>query len=292
MTGREAMPIERSPTAEQSIPAYVADYQVQRVLGHGNNGRIFLARPPQRLGLAEEFVAVKALHGPCHDAVYERAVEELRAISALDSPFLAKVFEAGLERTSFFYAMDYIVFGSLAAPGRPLSQTEVLLAVSHAASAAHALHEAGIAHTAIKPQNVLIGTRCALLSDVGLGRYLQPGLTTTGVASAGAVEYVDPIVLRGGAPSRSSDVWALGATLHRALTGVGLYGELPANAPLLAIRRVMSGNLILAQHLSPDFADLIRDCLASPDQRIPTAAAVAHRLTDLARGGGSQVSGE
>ncbi len=291
MTGRGAMPLETSPTAEQSIPAYVADYQVQRALGHGNNGRIFLARPPRRLGLAEEFVAVKALHGPCPDAVYERAVEDLRVIAALDSPYLAKVFEAGLDDNSLFYAMDHVVLGSLAAAGRPLSQTEVLLAMSHAASAAHALHEAGIAHSAIKPQNVLIGTRCALLSDVGLGRYLQPGLTTTGVATAGAVEYVDPIVLRGEAPSRSSDVWALGATLHRALSGVGLYGELPDNAPLLAIRTVMSGNLTLAQHLSPDFGDLIRDCLASPDQRIPTAAAVAHRLTDLARGAASQISG-
>lgn len=286
MTDSGAMGIGSSKTAEQPLPAYIADYQVQRALGHGNNGRIFLARPPGRPGLTEELVAVKVFDGPCPHTAYERAVEELRAVSELQSPYLARVFEAGLDGDSFFYALDYIVFGSLAAPGRPLSQTEVLLAVSHAASAAHTLHEAGIAHTAIKPQNVLIGSRWALLSDVGLGRYLRPGLTTTGVATSGAVEYVDPIVLRGGEPSRSSDMWALGATLHRALTGVGLYGELP-DAPLLAIRKVMSGDLTLAQQLSPDAADIVRDCLARSDQRIPTAAALAHRLTDLARGGES-----
>ena len=42
-----------------SAPAAVADYQVVRVLGEGNHGRFYLARPPARLGLPDEFVAVK-----------------------------------------------------------------------------------------------------------------------------------------------------------------------------------------------------------------------------------------
>lgn len=280
-----------SLAADHPVPPHIADYQVHRALGHGNSGRVYLARPPQRLGLAEEFVAVKVFNGPCPESAYERGVEELRAVSALGSPYLVRVLEAGLDGDSFFYAMDYVVLGSLAAPGRPLSQTEVLLAVSHAASAAHALHEAGITHTAIKPQNVLIGASCAKLTDVGLGRYLRPGLTVTGVATSSALEYVDPMVMRGEPPSRASEVWALGATLHRALTGVGLYGELSESVPLLAIRRVMSANPTLAPHLSRDTAELVRACLDSPDRRLPTAAAVAHRLTDLARVGEGIVTG-
>jgi len=193
-------------TGEQPVPTFLADYQIQRALGSGNTGRVYLARPPRRLALSDEFVALKVFNGPCLDPAYDSAVEELRAVSALDSPYLARVFESGLVGTSFYYAMEYVVLGSLAAPGRPLSRTEVLLAVSHAASAAHQLHDAGIAHAAIKPQNVLIGSRCALLSDVGLSRYLRPGLTMTGVATSGSVEYLDPLVLKGGPQSRSSEV--------------------------------------------------------------------------------------
>lgn len=275
------------PPTEQPVPTYVADYRIQRRLGHGNNGRVYLARPPQRLGLADEFVAVKVFDAPCSDSAYERAVEELRAASSTGSPYLARVFEAALDGTSFLYAMDYLAHGSLAAPGRPLSQNEVLLAVGHAATAAHALHEAGIAHAAVKPDNILIGARFALLSDPGLARYLRPGLTLTGVGTADSVAYLDPAVLRGAAPSRSSEVWALGATLHRCLAGIGLYGELSDSEPLLAIRKVMSSAPAIADGLPPGPADLIRDCLAEPARRVPTAATVADRLAELAR-----VSGE
>lgn len=293
MTGaaERSDPTTPRSVAELPVPTQIGDYQVERALGYGNSGRVFLARPPLRVGLAEGFVAVKMFDGPCDDPAFDRGVEELRAVAAVESPYLTRVFEAALDGSSFFYAMDFILLGSLATPGRALTHTEVLLAVSHAAGAAHALHEAGIAHGAIKPQNVLIGPHSALLSDVGLGRYLRPGLTLTGVATAGSVEYLDPAVLRGAAPSRSSEVWALGATLHRALTGVGLYGALSDYEPLVAIRRVMSATPTISRDLSPGAEALVQDCLAPPDRRVPTAAAVAQRLADLAAAASGGLSG-
>ena len=135
MTGPQAA--AGSTTGEQPVPTYIADYQVQRALGSGNTGRVYLARPPRRMGMSEEFVAVKVFNGPCLDPAYDRAVEELRVVSELKSTYLARVFETGLDGSSFYYAMEYAVLGSLAAPGRPLSQSEVLLAVSHAPPARH-----------------------------------------------------------------------------------------------------------------------------------------------------------
>ncbi|MBA3338245.1 MAG: serine/threonine protein kinase [Geodermatophilaceae bacterium] len=290
MTDRSFEPITAGSSAEPPVPATIADYQVQRTLGYGNNGGVYLARPPDRLPLAEEFVAVKVFNGPCHDAAYDRAVEDLRAVSALASPYVARVFEAGLDGPSFFYAMDYVALGSLAAPGRPLSQIEVLLALSHTASAVQTMNQAGIAHAAIKPQNVLIGAHSALLADLGLGRYLRPGLTMTGVATASSVEYLDPALLRGASPSRSTEVWSLGATLHRALTGVGLYGELSDTEPLRAIRRVMSATPAIAPQLPTETATLIQACLAAPELRIPSAGALAQHLLDLTRTGDGPLS--
>jgi serine/threonine protein kinase len=264
-----------------SVPATIADYQVVRVLGEGNNGRFYLARPPARLGLPDEFVALKVFTGTHSEQAYERGVRELRAFARVSSPYLVKVYDAVLQ-DSFLYAMEYCPLGSLAAPARPLSRGEVLRAVAHAARALHALHEAGLTHGDLKPGNVLVTEDGGKLSDLGLARVLTPGVTLTGMAGAASVEYLDPALLRGERPSRATEVFALGATLHRALTGQGLYGELRENEPLLAIRKVMASTPHLAPGLSEDEAALVRACLAPVGERPATALEVAERLEALA----------
>jgi eukaryotic-like serine/threonine-protein kinase len=260
--------------------ANVADYELVRLLGEGNNGRYYLARPPARLGLDDEFVALKVFAGVATEQAYERCVRELRAFAQVSSPYLVRIFDAALQ-DNFFYAMEYFPLGSLAASTRPLSRDEVLQALAHAALAAHALHESGLVHGDIKPANVLIAEDGAKLSDLGLARLLSPGVTMTGMGMASSVEFLDPGVLQGERVSRSSEVWALGATIHRALTGTSLFGELPDDQPLLAIRRVLSGTPQLSERLSPAEAELVRHCLAPVGERLRTAAEVADALQAL-----------
>ena len=64
-----------------AAPAAIADYQVVRVLGEGNHGRFYLARPPARLGIPDEFVAVKVFTGQHSEQAYQRGVRELRAFA-------------------------------------------------------------------------------------------------------------------------------------------------------------------------------------------------------------------
>jgi eukaryotic-like serine/threonine-protein kinase len=269
---------------QAAVPAAVADYVVVRQLGEGNHGRYYLARPPARLELADEFVALKVFGDRVGELAYERGVRELRAFAAVRSPYLVTVYDAVLEDT-FAYAMQYFPLGSLSAPARPLARAEVHRALENAARAAHALHEAGMAHSDIKPANVLltegpdgIGGR---LSDLGLARFLAPGATLTSMGRASSVEYVDPDVIGGARPSRRTEIWALGATVHRALAGTGLYGELPDAQPLLAIRKVLGAQPRIDPALRPDEAELVRLCLAPDDGRLPTAEAVADRLAAL-----------
>ncbi|WP_219419658.1 hypothetical protein [Pseudonocardia nigra] len=107
------------------VPAAIADYEVVRLLGEGDHGHTYLARPPARLGLAEEFVALKVLCDRVGEQAYERGVRELRAFAAVRSEYLVRVFDAVLEE-SFGYAMEYQPLGSLAAPARPLDRGDVL----------------------------------------------------------------------------------------------------------------------------------------------------------------------
>ncbi|GAA4320574.1 serine/threonine-protein kinase [Klenkia terrae] len=257
-----------------STPSHVADYPVVRLLGEGNNGRYYLARPPARLGLPDEYVTVKVFTGTHSEQAYERGVRELRAFAQVSSPYLVRVYDAVLE-DSFLYAMEWCPLGSLATPARPLARPEVLRAVADAGLALHALHEAGLTHGDVTPANVLVTETGGKLSDLGLSRVLAPGVTMTGMAGAASVEYVDPAILQGQRPSRGSEVFALGATLHRALTGVGLYGELPANEPLLAIRRVLAAEPVLGPGMSAEEAAVVQACLAPLGQRPGTTAEVS-----------------
>jgi serine/threonine protein kinase len=260
----------------------IADYDFEKSLGDGNHGEVFLARRPERLPVDAEHVVVKVLSGPVPEETFRRAARELTAFAGVRSPYLAALYDTGQQAGVLYYAMEHLPGGSLAAPTLTLTRDEVLTAVAHAARGAHALHEAGIVHRDIKPGNVLLHAGGAKLSDPGLSHVLAPGVTITGLGPMGSVEFVEPMVLRGDAASRASDLWSLGVTLHRALTGRGLHGDLPEGDPVLVLRRVLSGAPAVAPELAPPVADLITAATApDPTARPATALEFAERLASL-----------
>jgi serine/threonine protein kinase len=222
------------------------------------------------------------LAGRTSEDAFRRATKELRLFAAVQSPYLVRLFDAGQEGETFYYSMEYFPLGSLDEPARALTREEKLRAVAQTARAAHALHEAGIVHRDIKPANIMLYETGAKLSDLGLAQLVQPGLTVTGMGPIGSVEFMDPGIMRGARASRASDIWSLGVTLHRALTGTSLYGELADDEPLLAMRKVLSSPPVVSPDLPVAAADLIKACLAAdPADRPPTALVVAERIESL-----------
>jgi serine/threonine protein kinase len=229
-----------------------------------------------------DLVVVKVLDGATSNDGFRRATRELRVFASIDSPYLVTLFDAGQDGNSFFYAMEYFPMGSLASPSRPIERHGTLRALTDAARAAHALHESGVAHRDIKPDNIDLHEGGAKLSDLGMAQLLTPGLTVTGMGPIGSVEFIDPLLIRGGRASRATDIWSLGVVTHRALTGRGVYGELPSDDPLLALRRVLSASPALDPSLSAPEAELVSACLApEAGDRPPTAEDVAKRLEEL-----------
>jgi serine/threonine protein kinase len=262
----------------------IADYRFLRELGAGNHGVFYLARRPKRLPVSADVVAVKVLTGANAQDTFRRAVRELTAFAAVRSPYLVTLYDAGQQGNDLYYSTEYLADGSLASPAKPLQRREILIGVAHAARAAHALHEAGIAHNDIKPGNIMLHSGGGKLTDLGLSHVLMPGATVTGLGPVACVEYLDPALIRGGAPSRATDVFALGATLHRALTGEGLYGDLPSGNPMLAVRRVMSRPATISARLDAATRAVIswatrQDSAVQPG----TALELAERLESLSR---------
>jgi serine/threonine protein kinase len=277
--------------AINGTPAGIADYVFVRDLGDGNHGSYHLARPPARLTLDSEFVVIKVLAGQTTADTFRRATRELKAFAAVRSPYLVRLFDAGQQGGTFFYAMEWLPKGSLAAPSEPVSRPEALRAVACAARAAHDLHEAGIVHRDISPDNVLLADDGGRLADLGLAQVLQPGVAVTGIGRVETVEYIDPVVLGGGQPSRLTDIYGLGMTLHRALTGTGMFGDIPADQPMMAMRAVLSRSPAPADGLSPEERQLIEACVSGDfDQRPRTAMEVAERIDALPSMNGAAVS--
>jgi serine/threonine protein kinase len=262
--------------------ARFGDYLLVRRLGEGSHGRSFLAEPPLRLGVSDEYVVLKVLHRDVSDDEFARATDRLAAIASVLSPYLARPLDVVRVDRALGVVTELVPGGALDAPARPIARREVMQAVADAALGAHALHEAGIAHANITPANILLGARCAKLGDASLLSVLDPGRTTAGVRAGAAVDLTDPAVLLGAAPSRASDVWSLGATLHRMLTGQSLFGVIPDVGETEALRHVIVAPARLGGSLAPAEARIVADCVADdPVERPLTAEALATRLRSL-----------
>ncbi|UMG91783.1 protein kinase [Nocardioides sp. TF02-7] len=267
----------------------IADYDFIRPLGESNYGTNYLAQAPARLGVAAGEVVVKVIDGPTSDDAFRRATRELKHFSVADSDRLVAVYDAGRQGGAFYYAMEYLPLGSLEQPSSPLEPARAVAAVRDAALAAHALHERGIAHRDIKPANILIAEDGGRLSDLGLSQLLSPGMVMTGLGQIG-LEFTDPAIMLGAAASRASDVWSLGACLHFAITGRGVYGVIAGTEPLLMVRSILASQPTVDRALPPDAARLVEACLAQDVTARPrTAAEVADRMTGLLAGLGAGV---
>jgi serine/threonine protein kinase len=261
----------------------IADYQFIRLLGEGNHGRCWLAHPPQRLGLRFEHVAVKTLTQRAGDDNHRRLRDEMRRYATVESPYLAPLYDAGRHNDQLFYARAYQPGGSLDEAAADLSPREIVHVVACAARGAHALHEAGISHRDIKPQNVFVTDDGGMLGDLGLAQLLNRGQTVTGIGPVGAVEYLAPEAIRSSSGSRAADVWALGATLHHALTGASLYPGLVPGDLLASLRHVLSSRPLIDPDLDPHAQNIVEACLAQdPADRPLTAEELAAELDALA----------
>jgi eukaryotic-like serine/threonine-protein kinase len=241
----------------------IGDYEIIQALGEGSQGQFWLARTPPRLEIADETVAIKTLNHAATDDDFGRLADHLRRYAAIESPHLVELFDVGQQGSILYMAGRYRDGGSMAQPSRPLSRVEVLRSVGRAALGAHALHEAGMPHRSIRPGNILLGEDGARLGDIGLSQLLSPGLTIAGASRVTTIEYLAPELIQGQQASRASDIWALGATLHRALTGAAFYPSMPTESLVAALRHILN------------VRPTLNDALRNPELQIVESAVTA-----------------
>jgi hypothetical protein len=238
-----------APIPAGPFPQELGPFTLERELGAGAHGRVFLARRRPLDG----YVAVKVLRpGPGMSAFVEQVRREAGRARRIPSAHVVPVFDAGrIEGGPFYVEMAVCADPDEASPGsirigrslhaeRPgLSAREAARLVEDLASAVHAAHRTGVVHGDLKPENVLVTpeTRRVMLADFGLATSLAAS-TAHGSTPVGTVAYMAPEQWRDRrAPSEASDVYGLGGTLYFLLSGAPPHparerGEDPPAAPL------------------------------------------------------------
>ena len=261
------------PVRSGPVRDSIADFDVEAPWGE--RGGRYVCRPPERLGRTGQ-VMVSELAVDAEG--WQQLCDWLIRLASAPGGGLLEVIEIGpdLDTGGVFLVTETADGGTLAAPEEPADDRRRLDAVASAARAAHALHEVGLAHGSIHAGTILFGGRGPVLDVPRLGA--PPGE----VARVGPWEElvaVDPELLAGEAPSRHSDIWALGATLHSVMSRRPLFPDIGDDEPVTAVQRVMFTRPEPDPALPAALLELVESCLApDPADRPPSALAVAERL--------------
>jgi eukaryotic-like serine/threonine-protein kinase len=146
-----------SDLAQRVADALGPQYRLERELGRGGMGVVFLARDTS----LDRLVAVKVVHPELagHESIARRFLDEARTIARLRHPNIVAVHSSGASGDLLWYVMDQVPGETLRArldrDGR-LPPDEVARITADLAGALDAAGAAGVVHRDVKPENILL----------------------------------------------------------------------------------------------------------------------------------------
>ncbi|MCA9269310.1 MAG: serine/threonine protein kinase, partial [Planctomycetales bacterium] len=211
-------------------------YDLLEKIGEGGMGAVYKARHTK----LDKIVAIKVL--PAQRLKDRSAVarfeREMRAVGKLEHPNIVRAMDAGEVDGTHFLVMEYVKGADLSQIVKqlgPLPIADACELIRQAAVGLDEAHDLGMVHRDIKPSNIMLCQRTgkrkppvAKILDMGLAQLSEAhaadaGLTTTG-QMMGTLDYMAP---EQGGDSKNvdirADIYALGASLYRLLTGEVIY---------------------------------------------------------------------
>jgi tRNA A-37 threonylcarbamoyl transferase component Bud32 len=288
------------PPALLTDGTQVGQYRIERIIGRGGMGVVYLAQDTR----LHRLVALKSL--PPHlfrdDRMRARLRQEARAAAALSHPSIATIYALEEIGDQIFIASEYLEGRTLRAElaAGPLGEARALDIARAVAAALQAAHDRGIVHRDLKPENIMVcGNGGVKILDFGLAQFDVAAedlasvtrLTEPGVV-AGTPPYMAPEQLLGKPTSARTDQFAFGVILYEMLTGRHPFGSsgLPATI----------ANILAAYPEKPAIDNglwsiINRTLEKNPDDRFSSTkdlvASLAGGFSDSATGTGTSTSG-
>ncbi|MDB4887017.1 MAG: protein kinase, partial [Gemmatimonadetes bacterium] len=268
--------------------ALAGEYSIERELGRGGMGIVYLARDVQ----LDRDVAIKVL--PMQLArdpeSRERFLREARTAAGLSHPHIVPIHRVGEAGGYVFFVMSYVAGETLGERLRatgPLPPAETMRVMREVAWALAYAHGRGIVHRDVKPDNILLetGTGRALVTDFGIAHGTgAAGPATDPGRIMGTAHFMSPEQAASEPLDGRSDIYSLGVVGYLAASG-RLPFESP-NLPALLVRQATEAAppvMAAAPGMPPALANAIDRCLdRDVSRRFADGEALAAALAPVA----------
>ncbi|MFC1639510.1 protein kinase [Gemmatimonadota bacterium] len=264
-------------------------YTIERELGSGGMATVYLA---QDLKLHRE-VALKVLRPDLAAALGpERFLQEIDIAAKLNHPHILGLFDCGEADGFLYYVMPYIEGESLReklAKEGELPVSDAVRILKEVVDALAEAHSSGVVHRDIKPDNIMLRGRHALVTDFGVAKAISEAtgrqkLTTEGIA-LGTPAYMSPEQAAADPHiDHRSDIYAVGAVAYELLTGRAPFTG-TTQQEILAAHVTLAAEPVTKyrESVPPALAQLVMKCLEKkPADRWQTAEELLPQLEALA----------
>ena len=258
------------PQSRVAPGAIVADFIVQKELGRGGMGIVYLAhqisldRPAALKVLSENYA---------NDAQFVgNFIKEARAAAKLNHPHIVQAYAVGEDEGIFYFAMEDIdgkTMKEVLKEQQLIPSDQALLIVQQIAEALdYAWREQKLIHRDIKPDNIMLtNSGRAKLSDLGLASVAGEVDESNADEVMGTPQYISPEHLTGSPMDVRSDIYSLGATFYHFVTGSFPY---QGSTAMEIAQQHLTGTLIPPDAVNPDIPEDVSAIIMKMMARTPS----------------------
>ena len=255
-TPEQTRPVSQT---KYTSPVQLNDFNIEKVLGKGAFGKVFLVTKRD----SGQLYAMKSLR---KDMIEQRNQKvhtqtEREILGDVKSPFIVQLRFAFQTPDKLYMVMDFINGGELFFHLRrctKFSEDRTQFYAAEILEALEYLHSQGIIYRDLKPENVLIDSDGHIkLTDFGLSKKFFNGEQKT-YSFCGTPEYLAPEILKGIGHDQAVDFWSLGALIYEMMAGAPPFYS--RNRDVM-FKNMLSKPVEMKSHFSPQAVDLLRNLL-------------------------------